>query len=161
MEHRARTIQSVGAAAVVFVGTEGVPFDWDGSDTGDVHVMTGVLAWKEYGQLEELVSTNGVLNATLSARPTPLLNPGFAALQWTLLAVFSLGVCVNLCATIFQFMRLKHAQPLTLGVLCLEFLCCCSTAVFLVPAPPRTSPRFPAWCRSSLIHAMRPYQGSL
>lgn len=109
MEHRARIIQSAGAAAAIFVGTEGVPFDWDGSDTSDITLMTGVVPWSDYARLEGHLES-GFLNATVAATPTPLLDPAFAMVQWLLFVIAILGVCINLCAAVYQFYRFSRTQ---------------------------------------------------
>ena len=145
METRTRVAQAAGVAAVVFTGTEGVPFDWDGSDTSGLTVHTGVVSWAAYGELVSLMGARGgggilgdpYLNATLLAAPTPLLHPAFAAAQWTLLALAVFGVAVNLSAAGFQLYRLSRsrAQLLTLGVVCLEGLSSLVELIFLVDGP--------------------------
>lgn len=56
IETRARSLQSVGVTAALFMGTEGLPFTRDASDRSDLRLPSFVLNPKAYGELIDALS---------------------------------------------------------------------------------------------------------
>ena len=58
IQARSKNFQARGAVAAIFKGTEGLPFDWDGSDVSDVHIVVIIVRTKDYVQLDMLAITH-------------------------------------------------------------------------------------------------------
>lgn len=146
VETRARAMQAAGAAGAIFVGTEGLPFDWDGSARGDITLPVVALGRSSYALLTDAVAnaTGAPLLVRLSSVETPLLrSPAFAAADrcaqalffvWTLL---NMGLCVR---QLLRFVRAKQERAIasTLpasAVITIELASSLFQLIFIIDGP--------------------------
>ena len=146
MEQRARNIERSGALAVVFKGTEGVVFDWDGSDISKVRLAVIILSYKVYGDLAQAVDlhernatwSTDFLRLWLQPVMSPLVhNPIFNGVDRTMQAIFFFAVGLALLFAGVQLYRFSRHPGNTAAkrVIFLELLSLVSMLIFVVDGP--------------------------
>ena len=163
VEARLRSLQSVGAAAGVFVGTEGLAsFDWDGSDRSQLHSITGiVLGPSIYAPLAAEVDSGGVgggstessrssvdppggLHVWLMPTDTPLSqSASFSVVERGIQIIFFVAVLLNVILAVRRLNSFWRARKLSNhmsnnmapAALALELAASVALAVFLVDGP--------------------------
>ena len=148
METRARNLEAAGAAATIFKGTEGIPFDWDGSDREGIQIAVMVLSLRMYARVAEAAdaaaanSTQGELSIWLAPTDTPLLHDSaFVAFQRAMQIVFTIAASLVMCLAVRQLRRFTSAGARSLQavhaqrVIALELLSTAALLIFIIDGP--------------------------
>jgi hypothetical protein len=154
IETRVRIFQAAGAVAAVFVGTEGLPFDWDGSDRQELKNITAVVMnSKDYARLllhvpERMASVHQDVHQELylwlEAQDTPLLHSvSFRLIDRALQATFFLAAACNAYLGITRLHGFVRAQRMSrhltssaaMWVLSLELAASFLFLLFVVDGP--------------------------
>ena len=162
IEERARILTDAGATAVIFMGTEGLPLDWDGSAYEGIRIPSVVIGASRYTRIAEAIDTSATDMSTFlsDARPaadimiwlapndTPLMHePSFLAFDRALQALFFLAAASNVALALYQLARfLMAAKRLAassnklqagsaIKVICLELVSALAMIVFIIDGP--------------------------
>ena len=140
METRARAAQSVAVAGILFRGSSGSPFLWDGSDRSDIVTPAAILAYPHYDATVALVAATGSaaegMDAGFSSEETWMhLDMTFVALERVYQAFVLLGCSVNICLGLWQIKRFYRADILIELVLAIEVLSQVCLLIFVIDGP--------------------------
>ena len=108
---RAKNFQARGAVAAIFQGTEGVPFDWDGSDVSDVHITVVIVRTKDYKELDASAVAAGGTPLAVAFAPavTPLLlNIPFVVVERAIQIVFIIAAVYVSALAVWQLVRFRR-----------------------------------------------------
>ena len=110
---RAKVFEAAGASTAVFKGTEGVPFDWDGSETGNMQIAVFIVGYKDYEQLKDAAigAASSALIVTLVPADSPLSDDqAFKIIERTIQILCFLLAFYVLSLAIWQLIRFYQAE---------------------------------------------------
>ena len=143
---RAKNFQAGGAVAAIFQGTEGLPFDWDGSDVSGIHIAVVIVRTKDYKQLDNLAIASGTTPLAIAFKPadTPLLlDPIFVATERTIQIVFLLAAVYIIGLAVYQLLCFRRLAKQTgsaqnkhaIRVITCELIAMMSMLIFIIDGP--------------------------
>ena len=139
IETRARHFEAAGAAVAIFEGTEGLPFDWDGSDTSNIRIAVVVINQLLYKRIAGLVANGTSISSDvllwLAPEESPLLSDtGFVVFGRSVQALLVVANLVVVAIAVRRLIRhwlarKRHQPTLAIQVVALEL---CSALFLLV-----------------------------
>ena len=110
IEERSRVLTAAGVAAAVFMGTEGLPLDWDGSSYDSIGIPAIVINPDLYGRvastLESTVPSGYMV--WLAPQDSPLLHDqSFMLFDRTMQIVFFCAAAANIFLAIYQLINIR------------------------------------------------------
>ena len=110
IEERSRVLTAAGVAAAVFMGTEGLPLDWDGSSYDSIGIPAIVINPDLYDRvastLESTVPSDYMV--WLAPQDSPLLHDqSFMLFDRTMQIVFFCAAAANIFLAIYQLINIR------------------------------------------------------
>ena len=112
IEERSRVLTAAGVAAAVFMGTEGLPLDWDGSSYDSIGIPAIVIGPVLYDRVLSAVESNDPSDymVWLAPQDSPLLHDhSFMLFDRTMQIVFFCAAAANICLAIYQLINIRTA----------------------------------------------------
>ena len=147
IEVRAKNFQDSGALAAIFQGTEGLPFDWDGSTVADIHIAVVIVGYKDYDELQDAATiAAGSVPPLVAFAPkdTPLLlDSAFRIVERAIQVAFFIAASYVFLFAAWQLVRFRRTARATgdsqnihaIRVIGCELLATAGMLIYIIDGP--------------------------